>query len=174
MDRPLSLYLLLIIYAICGTSINLDAQIYFQYEQAESIDVKRWSAGDKILFRQNRFGNEWVSERIVEILPESNSMLLQDQILHLDDITYIRYNRPLPNTIGKTLTYFGVSWLTMGGLIEGLAEINAIETQYRFGVDTAIIGASSILTGYLTQKLWSKATKKLNKRRRVRIIDLRF
>jgi len=62
----------------------------------------------------------------------------------------------------------------MGGLIEGLTAANLIESNYRFGTDTAVIGATAAITGYLTQKLWSKAIKKLNKRKRVRIIDIRF
>jgi len=172
--KNLSILIFLVFAFMLANPNQGRGQVFFQYEQAETLKVKRWSAGDKILFRQKQFGDEWISDRIMQILPEDNALVFHDQILHLDEITHIQYMRPMPTIAGKTLTYFGTSWLVMGGLIEGLAELNLIETEYRFGKDTAIIGVTSVLTGYLTQKLWSKAVKKMNDRKRVRIIDLRF
>lgn len=149
-------------------------QIFFQYEQSGTLDVKRWTAGDKILFRQKQFGDEWISDRIVQIIPEDNALLFHDQIVHLDEITYIQYPRPVPDILGKTLTIFGASWLILGGSLHGLTELNLLESGFQFGTDTAIIGVSTIATGYLMQKLWSKAIKKMNRNKRVRIVDLRF
>jgi len=172
--KNLYLIIVLLVASVLFSPTQVLGQVYFQFEQAETLKVKRWTAGDKILFRQKQFGDEWISDRIMQILPEDNALVFHDQIVHLDEITHIQYMRAMPTIAGKTLTYFGTSWLVMGGLIEGLAELNLIETEYRFGKDTAIIGVTSILTGYLTQKLWSKAVKKMNDRKRVRIIDLRF
>jgi len=170
-SKVILVFVLVLSYAAQGEA---QAQIYFQYEQSGTLDVKRWTAGDKILFRQKRFGDEWVSDRILQILPEDNALLFNDQIVHLDEISYIQYPRPVPNILGKTLTYFGASWLVLGGTLHGLTELNLLESGFQFGTDTALIGATSIATGYLMQKLWSKAIKKINANKRVRIVDLRF
>jgi len=140
------------------TSISaLNAQIYLQLEQANSLEVRKYSPGEKITFRMKQFGDNWISDPILRILPEDDAIVFYDQIVHLD-----------------SLMGFGSSWLLFGGAIEGLRSIDAIDTQYEFGTDTAIIGLSTLAVGYLTQKLWSKAVKKMNRRNRLKIIDVRF
>ncbi len=170
-SKVLLLLVLALSYAGQGEA---QSQVYFQYEQSGTLDVKRWTAGDKILFRQKRFGKEWISDRIVRLLPEDNAILFQDQIVHLDEISHIQYRRPVPDIFGRTLTYFGAAWLLYGGALHGLTELNVLESGFQFGRDTAIIGVTSIASGYLMQKLWSKATKKMNANKRIRIVDLRF
>lgn len=164
----------LLIGLISFSSLNSDAQIFFQYEQANSLKVRKYQAGDIIKFRLKQFGEEWITDDIRQIVPEDNTLVFYDQIIQLDEITHFQYDRPWANSVGTSLMTFGTSWLVFGGAIEGLRSIDAIETDYKFGTDTAIIGVSTILTGYLTKKLWSKAIKKMNKKNRVRIVDVRF
>ena len=164
----------LLIGLISFFTLNSDAQIFFQYEQANSLKVRKYQAGDIIKFRLKQFGEEWITDDIIQIVPEDNTLVFYDQIIQLDEITHFQYNRPWANSVGTSLMTFGTSWLVFGGAIEGLRSIDAIETDYKFGTDTAIIGVSTILTGYLTKKLWSKAIKKINKKNRVRIVDVRF
>lgn len=165
---------LIIIILITFAAIDTDAQIYFQYEQANTLKVRKYQAGDIITFRLKQFGKEWISDDILQLVPEDNTVVFYDQIVQLDEFTHFQYERPWANTVGTSLMTFGGSWLIFGGAIEGLRRIDAIDTNYEFGTDTAIIGLSTILTGYLTRKLWSRAQKKMNKRNRVRIIDVRF
>jgi|GEM_PF-1300458 len=157
------------------TSISaLNAQIYLQLEQANSLEVRKYSPGEKITFRMKQFGDNWISDPILRILPEDDAIVFYDQIVHLDEITHFSYQRPWAKATGLSLMGFGSSWLLFGGAIEGLRSIDAIDTQYEFGTDTAIIGLSTLAVGYLTQKLWSKAVKKMNRRNRLKIIDVRF
>ena len=151
---------------------SVHSQLYFQYEEAYTTEVRKYPAGSIIEFKTNKYKG-WQSGRILQILPEDNGLLFSDRISYLDDFTHFKYYRPSARTIGTTLELFGASWLVMGGAIEGLRRTGAIETQYEFGWDTVIIGVSSMATGYLTRKLWGIAVKKMNDRQRVRIIDLR-
>ncbi len=163
-----------VISFILFATLSVDAQIYFQYEQANTLKVRKYQAGDIIKFRLKQFGEEWITDDIMQIVQEDNTLVFYDQIIQLDEITHFQYDRPWANSVGTSLMTFGTSWLVFGGAIEGLRSIDAIETDYKFGTDTAIIGVSTILTGYLTKKLWSKAIKKMNKKNRVRIVDVRF
>lgn len=170
--RALRLTIITLITLVSIADTN--AQIYFQYEQANTLKVRKYQAGDIITFRLKQFGKEWISDDILQLVPEDNTVVFYDQIVQLDEFTHFQYDRPWANTVGTSLMTFGGSWLIFGGAIEGLRRLDAIDTNYEFGTDTAIIGLSTIVTGYLTKKLWSKALKKMNKRNRVRIIDLRF
>ena len=69
---------------------------------------------------------------------------------------------------------FGISWFAFAGLLTGLNEVGALENSFNFGTDTAIIGGSALVTGYLTKKLFATVTRKLNGKNRLRIVDLRF
>ena len=162
------------IFTMIFMAESLSAQVYFQFEQANKIRAKKYSAGDQVTFRTNEFGENWLTKNIIEILPEDNALVFYDQITYLDEMTHFRYRRPWADIAGTNLMRFGVSWIAFGGVIEGLRQLDAIDTGYEFGVDTAVIGLSSIATGFLTKKLWARATKKLNERNRVRIIDTRF
>lgn len=165
----LSLFSILILIPEKGTS-----QVYFQYEHAGTTKVRRYVAGDEVIFRTKKFGDAWLKGRIERILPEDNALVFYDRISYLDDITYYQYERGWAKGTGVTLMRFGGSWLLFGGAIEGLRRADVIDTSYEFGADTAIIGLGSIAIGYLTKSLWSTAIKKVNDRNRVRIIDVRF
>jgi hypothetical protein len=67
---------------------------------------------------------------------------------------------------------FGAAWFVFAGIIEGGRSFGVLETNYKFGTDTAIIGGTALLTGFLTKKIWGTAIKKMNDRNRLRIIDL--
>lgn len=175
MIKEISKVLYITILTLCYiTHGEAQAQIFFQFEQSGTLDVKRWTVGEKVMFRQRQFGDEWIFDRIIQIIPEDNALLFNDQIVHLDEITHIQYPRPVPNIIGKSLTVFGASWLVLGGTLHGLTELGLLESGFQFGQDTALIGVSTVATGFLMQKLWSKAIKKMNANKRVRIVDLRF
>ena len=164
----------LFLTALMAAYVSANGQIYFQYDQPNLEVVKRYSPGDRISFRTVQFGDNWINDDILQILPDDNALVFYDRITHLEEITHFRYDRKWARIAGVNLMRFGASWLIMGGVIEGLRRIDAIDTNYEFGTDTAIIGLSSIATGYLTNFLWGKAVKKINERNQVRIIDIRF
>lgn len=153
---------------------QLEGQKYLQLERSNSFKVKRYQEGDEIKFRMNTFEDNWFVDPILELLPAEKSIVFYDKIIQIDEITHIQYNRRWANLGGKSLMSFGASWLAFGGAIEGLRRLDVIDTEYTFGTDTAIIGVTSIASGWLVQKLWSKATKKINDRNRLRILDLNF
>ena len=165
---------LLYIFVLSIFHNSLHAQVYVQFERANTLKVKRYSPGDRISFKSLKYPGAWQSGEILEILPEDKAIVFADRISYLDDFEYLRYTRPWPNGIGTNLMRFGVAWFIFAGIIEGGRATGVLETQYEFGTDTAIIGGSAILGGFLTKKLWGTATYRMNSRNRVRIIDIRF
>ena len=154
--------------------IDLKGQIYLQLEKSNSTKVIKYGAGQQIYFKTIEFPEYWQNGKIYRIVPEEKSIVFDDRITYLHEISDFRYFRRWPNAIGTNLMRFGVSWFAFAGLIEGLSALELIDSPYRFGTDTAIIGGVAIASGYLTKKLFTTATKKINGRNRLRIIDLRM
>ncbi len=152
--------------------IGLNGQIYLQVEQAETTDVERFSVGERFEFKTNDVEG-WQKGTLERLLPEPQSLLFKDAIVNVSEISHVKLYHPSASTFGKTFIFFGASWLVAGGVIEGLRQINAIDTQYEFGWDTVAIGASAMATGYLINRFLGSTVRRINKRNRVRIIDLR-
>lgn len=151
-----------------------EAQLYFQLERAGSLKVRKYSPGDPISFQTRKIPDEWQSGTILEILPREEALVFDDRITYIADINRFRYKRPWPNVIGASLFRFGIAWFVFAGIIEGGRRAGVLDTNYSFGTDTAIIGASAISSGFLIRELWAEAVLDIGTRHRVRIIDLRF
>jgi len=149
----------------------LNGQIYLQVEQAETTEVERFSVGDRFEFKTKDIEG-WQKGTLERLLPEPQSLLFKDAIVNLSEVSHVKLYHPTASVLGKTFMFFGASWLVAGGVIEGLRQINAIDTQYEFGWDTAIIGTGSIALGYLIDRFLGSTVRVINKRNRVRIIDL--
>ncbi len=152
--------------AVWMTSIHTGArgQVFLQLERANVLRVKKFAPGDEIHFMSNRFPGSWQKGVMLEILPEDEAIVFEDRITYLSDITHFKYYRVWPHAIGTNLMRFGVAWFVFAGIIEGGRTSGVLDTQYKFGTDTVIIGASALLTGFLTRKLWAVSTKKMNER----------
>lgn len=161
----------LILTSLCVSST---AQIYLQLEKANSTTVHKYSAGEKILFKTIDYPEYWQNGEIYRILPEEKALVFDDRITYLKDISHFRYYRKWPNGIGTNVMRFGAAWFVFAGIIEGGRSIGVLETNYTFGTDTAIIGGTALLGGFLTKTIWGTATKTINNNNRLVIIDLRF
>ena len=166
--------LTLILSTIILFSISGRAQLFLQLERAGSLKVQKYPAGADIKFKTAAYPDYWQNGRIYQIIPEEQSVVFSDRITYLKDYTHFRYQRSWPNGVGNNLMRFGVSWFAFAGLLTGLNELGALENSFDFGTDTAIIGGSALVTGYLTKKLFATVTRKLNGKNRLRIVDLRF
>lgn len=175
MNQQWTKSVILFIQAACLISIGLQGQtpVYLQLERANTTKVKRFYSGDKIFFKTMDLPDQWQQGRIFQVLPRENALVFDDRITYLEDITDFKYYRTWPRSISFVMTRFGAGWLLFGGVIEGGRAAGVLDTQYKFGWDTAFIGVGSVLTGILINRLWSVSKKKMNDRNRLRIIDIR-
>ncbi len=153
---------------------TISGQVFFQYEQANSIKVRKYPIGAWVSYQTDRYPGVWQEGEIIDINVDRQSLVFFDRVSYLSEMTHVRYDRPWAIASGTGLFVFGVGWLGYGGVIEGLRSANIIETNYVFGWDTAIIGGTALVTGYVTRRAFGTAVKKLNDKKRVRIIDLRL
>ena len=154
--------------------MDCSAQVYLQLEKAHSLKTWRFQNGDRITFQTQFYPGKWQSGKILQVLPEDNAVFFEDRIVHVKDFTKIQFKRPFVDGLGTNVMRFGVGWFAFAGIIEAGRSTGVLETDYRFGTDTAIIGGTAILSGYLTKILWGKVVRQINDKNRIRIIDTRF
>jgi len=79
---------LLIVLIVIVIAQQSEAQIFLQLEKSESVDVKKFYAGDKIKYKTTQI-DKWQEGIIMKVLPDGNSLLFSDQLLSVEDITYV-------------------------------------------------------------------------------------
>lgn len=155
-------------------SMPMSGQIFLQFEKANSTTVLKYGIGEKIQFKTIAYPEYWQNGKIYRILPEEKALVFDDRITYLKDISHFKYYRKWPNGVGTNLMRFGAAWFVFAGIIEGGRSTGVLDTTYEFGADTAIIGGTALLGGFLTKTIWGTANKTINDNNRLRIIDLRF
>jgi hypothetical protein len=153
---------------IAATTITtpLWSQKMLLLEHAKRVRPDKMYIGQVITFQLNDDDNGWYTRTIQDILPESNSLLLDGYLVPLKDITAIKvHRRPVWRIIGGTLLSLGIS---LAAATTGAAIYRDDEQNYPL-----LIGSSAATLG--TSKLLLKKRKvHLNKQHRLRIIEIRF
>lgn len=149
--------------------LNLCAQQFVQLETINDPETLKFNLGEKITFKMAG-GDQWTRKRISSLLFKDTTIVFDDGLVHLNDISHIQLTRPYADIIGKGFMAFGVSWFVFGGL----AALTSQDERTKFGWDSFAIGASAAGTGYLFRKLFYKRTVKMGERYRLRMLDLRM
>lgn len=174
MNRLTIIRLLFVVFALIVSSTQISAQLFLQLEKSNSTTVHKYGIGEKIHFKTIDYPEYWQNGKIYRILPEEKALVFDDRITYLKEISHFKYYRKWPNGIGVNLMRFGAAWFVFAGIIEGGRSTGVLDTSYEFGTDTAIIGGTALIGGFLTKAIWGTATKTINDSNRLRIIDLRF
>lgn len=164
--RNLFLNIIAIAMAFFGLNLGLAAQKLLLIEQANSVKPTKLGIGDRLVFRLEGEEDYWYERTITDILPEGNSLMLDNQLVRLEDISALKVARKgVVRLIGSTLFTFGASM--------GVAVIAAVlyrDFDYNF---PALIGTgvgSSLAGMYLLTPRKIKMGEKF----RLRIIEIRF
>lgn len=136
-------------------------------ERANRAKTTKLYIGAPLRFRLSGAENYWYRRTITDILPESNSLLLDNFLVNLDSIAVIKVNRKgVWRIIGGTLLTFGASLAlatTVGKVIYHDEDVDAPKL---FGVAAVSFGTGWFMS--TPRKL------KLGKKHRLRIIEIKF
>ncbi len=156
-----------LVFVICFFSLGGIAQVYVQLEIFNDPKAIKYQVNDKITYRAKYDPGVWNKGRIKEILVDENTLVLNNEILKLEDVTDFMLYRNSVNYTARLLQAFGVSWLVQGSIAAA------------FGRNTTwssvlTISSTSYVSGWLFRKLFYKIPVRLNDKNRLRIIDTRF
>lgn len=137
-------------------------------EKANSTKTKKFYVGEELQFKLKDFPKTWRKETIVNIIPEENLLVFEDTYHKVTDFSMIRIERPWAKSIGLRLMQFSAALYVYGGLA------SLVPNEYKMSEREIVISGIFAGVGFLIRKLFSRKKFKLNKRRRLRIMDLRM
>ncbi|MCB0598381.1 MAG: hypothetical protein H6557_09915 [Lewinellaceae bacterium] len=151
-----------------GSSL-LNAQKVLQIEKYGRPRAEKMYVGDPITY-QLRGEDVFHSGFIEAIKVEDSILVLGDRYVKVQDISALRYERAWPRATGISLFWFGVAW--SGFAAVGTAVDGDSDTHYQWS--DAIVSATSIGLSFAIPRLFRNKTARIGKRRRLRLLDLRF
>lgn len=154
---------LLIICSILGSACY--GQYILQLEKFRVTQGEKFYPGQKITFKDKAFPEDWRTETIERIIPSDSLIITEMGMIHINDFTHFRTFNEKVNAISVMLKTFAAAWFVYGGL----AYLGA---DFDFGWDTAIVGGTAFVSGWLLKKLFYKNTYTLGKKHRLRILDI--
>jgi len=161
---------LIIWLSLISSSPELHSQIYLQLERANSTETIKFYEGDYLQFKLKEYPKTWRNEEILVIKPEENIIVFEDNFYHIEDLHSIRLSKKWAKSVGTKMMLFSASWFVFGGI----GTLASGEGGYKMSEREIIIGGLFASVGYFIRTVFSKKKIKLNKWKRLRIIDLRM
>jgi len=162
--RKYLISLSLLIIGVC----QLNSQIYLQLERFNNPQSKKFGIGDNLEFRLKEFPDTWRKLEIRDLKPEEQLILFEDKYYNVDEFSELRLRYPVVKSLGIKFMQFSVVWFTYGGVA------TIFDEDFTIGKNEIILGASFAVTGLVMSTLLNKFKVKLGKRKRLRVMDLRF
>lgn len=149
------------------------AQKFIQLELPGDPIAFKYFEGSSIAYKLADYPDDFFNKVIRTIDIENELLVFDDGFIEVSEITHIRRFRPWAKALGYSLNTFGVVWLGFGALGAVFTEDDGMGNEgTRFGWDTAIIGGTAILTGWILRKWLYKKDYKLGKHARLRMLDI--
>lgn len=147
----------------------MTAQKVLQIERFGRADTEKIFIGEGIEYRL-KGEKDWRYAVIEDIQVEEKLLVFADRYLDPEKIDALRYYRPGIRRLGFQMMTFGVAW--SGFALIGTAVDGDPETSYR--ISDAVVTATSIGLGFAVMHLFKYKKIRFGKRRRLRIVDIRF
>jgi len=166
MMRTFTIFICLLV--ISGTSLS--AQRVLLLERTGQTKSDRLSEGDELTFRM-RGDKFWQQGLISELRPDIQAMVINDRYIMLEEVDALKFSGSrFANGVGLSLITFGVGWSAFA--VVGYNTDGNPETNY--GQFDLAVTLTAVGTGFLLRRLFASRKFRLNKRRRLRVVDLTF
>jgi hypothetical protein len=159
---------LLLSLVLLSFGATLSAQIVLQLERYSSAKTRKFYEGQSLMYRIPN-DKTWYQSEIVRLIPEDRLVVFDQRYLPMADIRALRSDHPQrwSKPIAYNLYIFGSSWSFFT-----LAASVAYK-DYSYSGRDALVTGTSLATGFLIHKLFRYRTWNMDKRHRLRMLDLR-
>ena len=148
-------------------SCSVSGQKMLLLERANRAKTTKMYIGTYLKFRLIGEEDYWYERVITDILPESNTLLLDNFPVKLTDIAALRVQRaPIWRIVGGALFTFGGSLALAATVGRFYYNDRELKLGQLYGGSAASLGA-----GYF---MLSKRTLKMGERHRLRIVEVKF
>ena len=148
-------------------SLPLDAQVFLRLDEAGTTDAIRFFQGDKMELKTKYYPNDWVKRRIVEFMPETKTIVFDEDFYTVDEIIAVRRVNTFPKYLGNAMWQFGVVWVVYGLILDVTGTDN-------ISLSNLSIGIGSAVAGFTLKKFAAKKTYNLGSKYTLRMIDTRM
>lgn len=150
-------------------TLHAYGQLFVKIEKSGTTFSERIYPGKLLEFKTMQ-DEDWRQAELIDIIPETQLLLFDDQVHELSSIVAIRDNRRSrwSGPLGTSLMTFGLSWNVYAG------GAHFFDETFTYTKRDAIIGGTAILSGYLLQRLIRYKTIRLDGKYRLRIVDMRI
>jgi hypothetical protein len=153
----------------CAGPVGLSAQKYLQIETRGKARTEKFPVGTFLRYQLE--GDDFFSQgELIDLLPESQTLVFEDRYVSADRIDRLLFERPVAKAATYSLYTFGIGWSAFA--LVGYNTDGDPSTQYSVG--DALVTATSLGLGYLIQKTLFKRKVRLGKKKRLRLIDTTF
>jgi hypothetical protein len=148
----------------------LFAQKVLQLEKKGSAKTQKISLDDEITYKL--FDDDvWYTATLYDIKPEEDIIVFNNRLVRLEQIAALRFTdtRSWSSAFGKKLYTFAAGW-TLFGIADRLI-FNQSENRASIPL-IAIPAATTLVGGWLIQRIFRQRTKKIGNKYRLRLLDL--
>ena len=149
-------------------SITSEAQIVLNFERVNKAKAQKYFIGDEITYR--KFGEkEFQTATIIKLIEKEEIIVLDRQYINVADIEALRTynNRGWSRRLGNQLYGLAGGWLLFTAGDELISPNYTADWEM-----AAYVSGSAILTGILIQTIFKRKTHKLDKWKRLRVLNL--
>lgn len=157
----------LFVFLLFAANTAIHGQEYLQIEMHNHPETIKYHLGQKIQIKTKQV-DEWHAIVLQKFIYESATIIHEQGLLQLEDITAIRETRPGIGAMSIALTTFGGGWLLFGVIGQGL------DDRAEFGTREILIGVAALATGWGLKKAFYKRDYVMGKRYKLRLLDLRM
>lgn len=169
---PNNTYYISILFIVLSIQCS-KAQKFIQLELPGDPIAMKYFEGNSIAYKLADYPGDFFNKVIQTIDVENEILVFDDGFIEVSDITHIRRFRPWAKALGYSLNTFGVVWIGYGALGAAFVQDDGFGNEgTRFGWDTAIIGGTAILAGWILRKWLYKKDYKIGKYARLRMLDI--
>jgi hypothetical protein len=162
--RYINVLIFLSLFTINNNCIQ--GQVLVQLEKYDDPQAIKFGPGNYLHYKTRTSEDTWTRSKIEKIDYENQLIVFVRGYEKLDDITHIKIVNQTTKVLGDKLMQFSILWFLYGGIT------HLISDDYKFGWDTAGIGAGAFFTGFVIKKLGGEKIYNVKKRDRLRIIDI--
>lgn len=149
------------------------SQKFIQLELPGDPIANKYFEGSSFAYKLVDYPDEFFNKVIKTIDIKNEILVFEDGYIEIADITHVRRFRPWAKALGYSLSTFGAVWITYGGIAHFFADDDGLENEgTRFGWDTAAIGGTAMLAGWIMRKWLYKKDYKLGKHANLRMLDI--
>ncbi len=159
---------LLIVNFFLLLSLQLSSQVYLQLERFNKPSSLKFYEGDRLEYRLKEYPDTWKTNYIIDFKPEEQLVLFKETYYHIDDFSEIKLRYPTIKSIGNKMMMFSSAWYLYGGIATVASD------GFTMSAGEVLIGGSFAAAGLLLKKLFYKRRVRLSKKKRLRVMDLRF